>query len=120
MRAARAPARGQRCPTSEDLSLSNHVHNTLQRAEIRYWKGLDITRMTGDGAVTLIQDRVREHGRTCTHRTASASPQQARRGGRIRPCVLSWKYTRLRPRADRLSGVATRHSGATRRSDQRK
>jgi len=29
---------------------SNHVHNTLQRAEIRYWKGLDITRTTGDGA----------------------------------------------------------------------
>ena len=43
---------------------SNHVRNTLQRAEIRYWKGLDITRTTGDGAVTLIQDR--EHGRTCT------------------------------------------------------
>ena len=101
-------ARGVRGPAS------NHVHNTLQRAEIRYWKGLDITRMTEDGAVTLIQDRVREHGRTCTHRTASASPQQARRGGRIRPCVLSWKYTRLRPRADRLSGTAWRPGTAGR------
>ena len=65
--------------------------------------------------VTLIQDR--EHGRTCT--SDRQRQTTARRGGRIRPCVLSWKYTRLRPRADRLSGVATRHSGRTRRSASR-
>ena len=37
------------------------------------------------------------------HRAASARPAN---GGRIRPCVLLWKCTRLRPHADRWSGAA--------------
>ena len=37
------------------------------------------------------------------HRAASARPAS---GGRIRPCVLLWKCTRLRPHADRWSGAA--------------
>ena len=34
------------------------------------------------------------------------------RGGRIRPCVLWWKCTRLRPRADRRSGAVGRSGAA--------
>ena len=50
---------------------------------------------------------------------ASGEPTQpversVARDGRIRPCVLSWKYTRLRPRADRLSGTAWRPGTAGR------
>ena len=93
--------RAQHAPARRDTVLERPRHYTND------W-GWGVTLIHETGNMDVLVDR-----------TASASPQQARRGGRIRPCVLSWKYTRLRPRADRLSGVATRHSGRTRRSASR-
>ena len=80
--------RAQHAPARRDTVLERPRHYTND------W-GWGVTLIHETGNMDVLVDR-----------TASASPQQARRGGRIRPCVLSWKYTRLRPRADRLSGTA--------------
>ena len=99
-------ARAEGCPRT---SLQPRAQHAPARRDTVLERPRHYTNDWGWG-VTLIQDR--EHGRTCT--SDRQRQTTARRGGRIRPCVLSWKYTRLRPRADRLSGTAWRPGTAGR------
>ena len=100
-RAARARARGG---VADEHAASRKRKTQKKRKHVRYGKPIidgpepDTTRR-GTGRTVHADTR----GDMDVHRAASARPAN---GGRIRPCVLLWKCTRLRPHADRWSGAA--------------
>ena len=99
--APRARARGG---VADEHAASRKRKTQKKRKHVRYGKPIidgpepNTTRL-GTGRTVHADTR----GDMDVHRAASARPAN---GGRIRPCVLLWKCTRLRPHADRWSGAA--------------